>query len=81
MVNTHPRPSGRGPIEALCSVSTCTAGSTPIRDLAVAAPLKHLIVDVPNKHAGRHPRPSGRGPIEARQRAEMTPLMYRPSAT
>ena len=40
----HPRPSGRGPIEAFRETSAWP-NSTTIRDLAVAAPLKRIAFD------------------------------------
>ena len=39
---THPRPSGRGPIEAPVALPLLTPLYPSIRDLAVAAPLKLL---------------------------------------
>ena len=63
---TYPRPRGRGPIEARVPCLEC-AGPYPIRDLAVAAPLKQGSEWLDVAWAIRYPRPRGRGPIEAKR--------------
>ena len=69
----YPRPDGRGPIEASFATNA-PAICLAIRDLTVAAPLKHeggwWIAEV---WLDGYPRPDGRGPIEAIVAIVVTP--------
>ena len=61
----YPRPDGRGPIEAASEQRRWRKRSPTIRDLTVAAPLKHGGLIALPASSRRYPRPDGRGPIEA----------------
>ena len=70
----YPRPTGRGPIEAMRMTSPRIPRYRSIRDRQVAAPLKPLLLLGVALRGLVYPRPTGRGPIEATQPGRGTSL-------